>query len=158
MFTAFAHSQDIEVSELLSKLGSFTDQFNATYDIAEVNDEITLIYIPGINNPFVKIYSKKKAAYTKENVIVVGGFKEIVNMMTSGNKKEHLQKALAIHYKKGSSILVDMKSEIEKLLPITGYSITVLSKKENKIISINDYGFDRVEFFKALKKFETNKD
>ncbi len=143
----------VKASDVFEKLGKMPDQFDNLYD-TKVTDKLTLIYIPGTNNPFEKIYNKRKAAKTIGNVVLVGGFKEMMNSMSYDTKKDHLQDALSIRYKKGSTILIDMDSELAQLLSISGYSIIKLSRNENKITEVNDYGFDRVEFFKNLGTYE----
>lgn len=153
LLTSFSHAQ-IKASEVFDQLKKMPDQFDDAYDPTEIKDQLTLIYIPGSNNPFQKIYMKQKAAYLKDNVLLVGGFKEMMGMMSIESKKDHLQEALALQYKKGSTILIDMDSELGQLLNINGYSIITISKDKNEVLSIEDFGFDRVEFFKKLKEYE----
>ena len=154
LFMATCCYSQVKASEVFSKLSELTDQFDNAYDAAEVTDKLTLIYIPGTNKPFEKIYLKQKASKVKNNVLLVGGFKEMMGLMTRESKKEHLSGALGLQYKKGSTILVDMDSELGQLLEVGGYSIITLSKVKNKIVNLNDFGFDRVAFFKELKKYE----
>ncbi|MEP1095123.1 MAG: hypothetical protein ABJG78_08435 [Cyclobacteriaceae bacterium] len=154
LMTCLSHAQ-IKASDVFTKIGKMPDQFDEMYNGGDVADQLTLIYIPGINNPFEKFYMKQKAAKTKKDVLIVGGFKEMMNAMSFESKKKHLQEALSIQYKKGSTVLLDLESELGQLLSLKGYSIINVSKKKNQILSINDYGFDRVEFFKALAAYET---
>lgn len=136
--------------ELTQMPNQFNDLFNPNIDA----DEITIIYIPGTNNPFEKIYSKSKASSIPGNVLLVGGFGEIMKMMSRESKRSHIQEALGQYYQKGSSVLIDLDSNLGKLLAIKGYSIFKLSITDRKIIEIKDYGFDRVEFFQAVKQLE----
>ncbi|MEP5612184.1 MAG: hypothetical protein ABJP45_08035 [Cyclobacteriaceae bacterium] len=153
LVTTLSQAQ-IEASDVFTKLSQMPDQFDEMYDTGNVSDQLTLVYIPGVNTPFQKFYMKQKASKTKENVLLVGGFKEMMNAMSAEAKKKHLQEALSIQYKKGSTILLDLESELGQLLSLKGYSIVTISKKSNKVMNINDYGFDRVEFFKALAAYE----
>lgn len=153
LLTSLSQAQ-VKASDVFTELNKMPDQFDEQYDAAGVSDKLTLIYIPGVNNPFEKIYFKQKAAKTKGDVLLVGGFKEMMNTMSFESKKKHLQEALAIQYKKGSRILIDMESKLAKVLSIKGYTIVTLSKEKGQVIVVEDYGFDRVAFFKALSKYE----
>ena len=153
LLSPLTHAQG-KASDVFRELNKMPDQFDEQYNGASVSDKLTLIYIPGTNNPFQKIYFKQKAAKIKDDVLLVGGFKEMMNAMSLESKRKHLQEALEIQYKEGSRILLDLESEIGKLLSIKGYSIITLSKKTDKVIAIDDYGFDRVAFFKELSKYE----
>ncbi len=152
MSTFIVHGQ--KATDVFLKLEAMPDQFNNMYEASSVNDELTLIYVPGTNNPFQKIYFKQKAAQTIDNVLLVGGFKEIMNAMSREAKRKHLQEALSIQYKRGSKILIDMDSELGQLLELKGYSIVTISKSKNAVTDVQDFGFDRVAFFQALKLYE----
>ena len=154
LMATFANGQEVKASDVLTKLGLMPDQFDDTFDPNSVENELTIIYIPGSNNPFEKIYDKRKGEKITKKVLLVGGFGEMMNTMDDKMKKSHLQDALSARYTKGSKILIDLKSELAEMLSIRGYAIVTISKKRNKIINSIDYSFDRVAFFKALKAYE----
>lgn len=142
------------VTDLLSKMGDTQHQFKDTFDPGALNDQLTIIYIPGSNDPFGKIYDKHKGKELTGNVQFIGGFREMMRGADPDRKRSHLQEAFRTRYgKEHFTILIDLESEIAQMLSIKGYSILGLSKKENRIISFRDYGFDRIAFFKDLKKY-----
>jgi len=151
-----AHAQ-APASDIFQLLKEMPDQNNQSFDPVDLGDEAVIIFVPGAENPFQKFYTKKKAAQLKPNALLVGGFKEMMNNMSPGAKKKHLQEALAMRYKEGQ-MLLDLDSKLGELLSLQGYSIIRLSKKENKVLEINDFAFDRVAFFKALQKYEQMKE
>lgn len=139
---------------LLDKIGQCYDQFNNQLDLNNLEDRLTIIYIPGSNDPFSKIYNKHKGKKIADNVQFIGGFKAMMKGWDSKKKKGHLQDAFQFRYgKEHFTILLDLESEIAELFSIKGYTILQISKKENKVINIKDYGFDRIEFFKDLKQY-----
>ncbi len=146
--------QEVAASDVFMKLSMLSDQFNDKFDPEQTDDKLTIIYIPGTNNPVEKIYSKSKAGKIIGNVLLVGGFKEMMKSFSYQAKKSHLQEALSTLYPKGSKVIIDMESELGEMLALKGYAIVTISKKQNKIINNKDYGFDRVEFFKALSIYE----
>lgn len=154
LMATFTNGQEIKASDVLMKLGLMPDQFNDTFDPNSIEDELTIVYIPGSNDPFVKIYDKRKGEKTIKDVMLVGGFGEMMSAFDDKMKKDHLQDALSARYTKGSKILIDLDSEMAESLSIKGYTILTISKRSNKIIHFMDYGFDRITFFKELKKYE----
>lgn len=51
------------------------------------------------------------------------------------------------------SILLDLQSDMGKLLNVKGLSVVIISKAKNKIISSNDYAYDRKKFFEAINQY-----
>ena len=147
-------AQDAKATDVLARLEAMPDQFNKKFDSKGIDDKLTIIYIPGTNNPFEKFYFKSKAAKTKPDVLLVGGFDEMMNSMSYETKLKHLQDALSARYPKGSRVMIDMTSEVGKLLSTRGYTIVTISKKQNRVMDLRDFGFDRVAFFDALKEYE----
>lgn len=141
-------------ADLFAKMSQTYDQFNDTFDPESTTDQLTIIYIPGSNDPFGKIYDKHKGKKLASDTQYIGGFKEIMAGIAEKKKKEHLQEAFVSRYGKDHfTILLDLESEIGASLDIKGYTILEVSKKGEKIIHFEDFGFDRVAFFKALNGY-----
>ena len=154
---SLANGQENAV-KLFTKMDGTYDQFNESFDSKSIDGVLTIIYIPGSNDPFGKIYDKHKGKSLAKNALFIGGFKEIMIGFPEKKKREHLQDALQARYDKNFKILLDLESEIGEHLSIKGYTILTASKQDNKIIKLNDYGFDRIAFFNVLQAylFETN--
>ncbi len=143
-----------EVDLLFSKMKDTYDQFDKTFKPKPDADPITIIYIPGNNDPFGKIYDKHKGKKIIGNVQFIGGFKEIMRGAAEKPKRKHLQQAFQTRYGKNHfTILLDLESELAQIMSVEGYAIFQISSKENKLLSRNDFGFDRLAFFKALGKY-----
>ena len=153
-----AEVEPISIAEnyegLIQKMTYLYDQFNQPFDQNSLKEELTIIYIPGSHDPFHKIYDKHKGKKTLENVQFIGGFKEMMKGWDTSKKKGHLQEAFRVRYGKDHfSVLLDLESEIAALLSMDGYAIIKVSPIDGTLISKKIYGFDRVAFFKDLKKY-----
>lgn len=142
---------------ILTELGTLVDQYNRSFN-PESGEKLTLIWVPGADDPFGKIYDKLKGRKLKKNSFVqfVGGFKESAARMGGdpASAKKHIQEAMVFRY--GDNyfpILIDIESKIASNLSTTGYSIITLSKKSNKIVSKVDCGTDRKKFFDLLNTY-----
>ncbi|MCB0629581.1 MAG: hypothetical protein R2824_33970 [Saprospiraceae bacterium] len=146
-----------DVSAILQKMDQTVDQFDDTFESKNWEDEISIIYIPGSNDPFGRVYDKHKGKKLVANTQFIGGFKEMMADWDPEQKKKHLQEAFRVRYGKDHfRILLDFESEIQARLKTAGYAIIRLSKKDRKIISRKDYGFDRIAFFKDLQPYFKN--
>lgn len=155
IFLAFSsYGQNGKTKEVFNQLSNTYNQFNDKFDLDNIEDQVTFIYVPGTNDPFGKFYNRYTGKALKNNVICIGGFKEMMVKMNEAVKVQHLQDALKSRFKEASfSILIDSKSKVQELLSLNGYAIITLSKKSNKIILNENFGFDRAAFFKALKEY-----
>lgn len=143
-------------SKLFEKMSDTYDQFGDRFDPGSVDDQLTIVYIPGNNDPFGRIYDKHKGKKIAEDVQFIGGFREIMIGMPADKKRAHLQEAFVSRYGKDHfTILLDLDSEIARMLSIQGYTILTISRKDDKIIRLEDFGFDRIAFFKVLNTYLT---
>lgn len=141
-------------------MSPLTDQFNKTF--AAPTDELVIIWVPGNDDPFNKIYEKWKGKTftSSKNVQVVGGFKEMVSQ-NSGHGgssvesiKKHIADALISRYgTKHFPILLDMNADLGSTLSLSGLSIIVVSKKTNAIKSKTDFGSDRKKFLDEVNTY-----
>ncbi len=152
------HELPIQTTDNLAafwkQIGHTVDQFDSDFSLETVEDQLTIIYIPGSNDPFGKVYDKHKGKKIADKVQFIGGFKEMMKGWNPEQKKSHLQEAFQFRYGKDHfPILLDLESDIAQLLSIKGYTILKISKKDNKIIEQKSFGFNRMDFFKALKPY-----
>ena len=139
-------------SEIFKKMDGLYDQFNKAIEVDDISGEITLIYIPGNDNPFGKVYDRHKGVKFKQEVQFIGGFAEMMNAMSKEAKKKHLQDAFQSRYgKQHFTILLDLDSDVQKVLGNKGYAIVKISSDGKRVISNQDFGGDRAAFFQALK-------
>lgn len=150
---SFSYGQARNASGIIAKLSTISDQFNDQFDPSMVSDSFTIMYIPGKNNVFAKVYDKYAGKQFADNVLFVGGFKQMMASMSEQSKKGHLQDALSSRYDRESiTVLIDLQSEISEVLPVNGFTILTISKKANTITS-TEYGDDRLAFFTALDTY-----
>ena len=157
-FTGFVFGQTSS-KELTGELNKLVDQYNKPYGKTD-QSQLVVIYVPGANNPFDKIYDKlkdKKLVQAK-NIQFVGGFKEIVTAMNASKEmaQSHIQEAMIARYgDQHFTILHDMESKIEQLLKLKGYAI--ITVKKNKMEKIEQFEFDRIKFLDALNNIYLTK-
>ncbi len=139
---------------IFRKLGDLYDQFNKAFDTKIVDDRLTIVYIPGKDNPFGRVYDKLKGKEIKEGIQFIGGFKEMMAKMDRDAKKKHLQEAFVHRYgKRHFTILLDLDSEIQEMLNLDGYGVIILAKKDGQVLEQLDFGTDRGGFFKELQQY-----
>jgi len=137
-------------NDVRNKLKNFYDQFNNKLN-EDLSKNLVIVFIPGSNDPFAKIYDKHKDKKLAEHVQFVGGFKEIMTNMDPEQKKKHLQEAFVQRYGKDHfTILLDLNSELANMLKFDGYTII---KVNGKSVDVKSYDFDRIEFFKDLNSY-----
>lgn len=148
---AFAQNTPIEI---LGKMDTLYNQFDNTFESSRVGEELVIVYIPGKDNPFGKVYDRHKDKKLTDDVQFVGGFKEMMNNMSKDSKKKHLQEAFVSRYgNQHFTILLDLDSDVQRMLGNEGYTIAKISKKTNRVLSKQDFGTDRAAFFKALNNY-----
>jgi hypothetical protein len=154
--TSHCHAQS-DAKTILNKMATLVDQYNKNFDKNAVKDQLIIIYIAGGDDPFQKIYDKLKGKLINSKIPVqfVGGMAELAASHGGGTMSPgHLQEAFIFRY--GSShfpILIDLQSDVGKLLNVKGLSVVTISKSKNKIISSNDYAYDRIKFFKDINQY-----
>lgn len=141
-------------TKVIQKMESLVDQFDQTFDATKQSDQLLLVFVPGSNDPFAKVYDKHKEKAVLPGVQFIGGFKEMMIGMDEDKKRKHLQDAYLFRYGKTHfPILLDLNSEVAQLLSIDGYGIIQIDLKNKVITDIKSFDFDRVEFFKALQPY-----
>jgi hypothetical protein len=112
--------------------------------------------VPGGDDRLQKIYDKLKDKTFNSAMPVqfVGGFGELGDGHGGGMSIDHLTNGFKSRYgEKYFSILLDLQSDMGKLLNVKGLSVVIISKAKNKIISSNDYAYDRKKFFEAINQY-----
>lgn len=146
-----------DAKTILYKMSGFVDQYNKNFDVEAVKNKLVIIYVAGGDDPFQKIYDKLKDRVLTSAIPVqfVAGLAEVGTSHGGGSiSASHIQTAFKSRY--GSShfpILIDVKSDMGKLLGVKGLSVVIISKSTNKIISSNDYGYDRKKFFQNINQY-----
>lgn len=138
------------------KLTSLTDQFDKPFTARQ--DRLVLIYVPGADDPFTKVYDKWKSKQWKDAAVqVVGGFQELVSEHGHGGAnsqgmKGHIREAMNARYGRNHfSILLDMQNEVARELGLKGFSILIMSRRG--IEKKEDFGNDRKQFFDAIQTY-----
>jgi hypothetical protein len=142
----------LEIHKLLSEI---SNQYGDTFDHKTIPDEITLICVEGTNNAFAEIFSKFKYYTLDDNVQVVAGWKDVMPDIPDDKKLNHINAGFTSDQglgKEAYPILMDVNSKFFNLLNLNKYSIVRVSMNQNKV-EITDFGSDRIEFLKEVKKY-----
>ena len=141
-------SQTIDLSVLLQKISEVPDQNGKKFDPDKVEDEFTFIFIEGTNTVTVDVYSKLSGKRPKENVLIIGGWKDVIPGREYDFKYDHLK---GIFEKVSYPILMDINSELFELMELERYSVITISKESNEV-EIRSFGQDRAAFLMELIK------
>ena len=153
--TTFTYGQEPSVSNLLDNLSEIRDQYNENFDPGDVGEKITLIFVEGSNTVFSEIYAKFKGKKLAKNVWVIAGWKDVMPDTAYKSKFKHMTDGFKSKEGLGDdayAILFDLNSNSLKLLGLKKYSVVTLYKTQNKL-NIQDFGSNRVEFLKAIRKY-----
>jgi hypothetical protein len=154
--TSHCHSQDM-ARTILSRMEALGDQYNKKFSAARVQDRLVIIYIPGGDDPLQKIYDKLKGKIFSTAIPVqfVGGFGELAaDHGGGGMSTSHLINGFRSRYDDNYfSILLDVQSDIGKALGVKGLTVAEISRKNGKVIRLNDYGYDRKKFFEDINQY-----
>ena len=152
LMTSFSYGQE---SDVLEKLSTISDQYGNNFQRPEVDDKLTLIFIEGTNTVLPEIYAKFKGKQLVKNVLVIGGWKDVMPGMPSESKLKHMAEGFRSREGLGNDsypILFDLNSEIFRMLKLKKYSVVTVFQNEQKV-DIKDFGSDRIEFLKAIRGY-----
>jgi|GEM_PF-6058958 len=148
--TAFAQ---VDSDKVLTPMGQLVDQYNVAFD-KNVKGTFTVVYVPGADDPFTKVYGKFKGKkQTEKNMIFVGGFAAMFDAeWTPAMMKSHLQKGITDAYGKDSfRILLDLEDKAQKALNVK--TIAIIKLKAGKIAEVKEYGENRKEFLDVVSTY-----
>ena len=149
----FSYGQKPDATDLLKELGKLTDQHGNLFD-PDVTETSTLIFVEGTNTSFSEIYSKFRGKDLIDNVRVVAGWKNVMPDSDNDYKLKHRTEGFRSPEglgKDGYSVLFDLDNKSHQLLGLKRYSVVTVSREENRV-EVEDFGSDRVEFLKTIRK------
>lgn len=147
--TSLSFGQQKSMPEILQTLDDVKNEKNGNFDSKKLNKNSSIIFIEGTNAIFSEIYLKFGGKKLKENVFIVGGWKNVMTNMKPKKKFEHLKD---IFKDIKCTAYIDLNSESLKSLSLEKFSIVRLNNKENKF-KIKSFGSDRISFLKEIKKY-----
>jgi hypothetical protein len=143
----YCNAQQNEGEKGISTLKSLNDQYSKRATIPE-KENITIIYVPFTNEPF-RVYDSLKLITLKQNVFVVGGFKNPgtglpmpIGHLKSGFKERYGNGFLPVY--------LDTENLIASVFNFEGHAIIVM-KPTGQVIRKTDYKNRVSDFINNLK-------
>lgn len=136
-----------ESDAVIKVLTTLVDQYDKLF-VTNGKSAITLVYVPGSDDPFGKVFSKYAGKKLKDgNTVMAGGFKQL-----GPPDKSHLQGGITSQYGKDCyRIILDLDSKVETLLNLKGRSIIILEPGKKAVVK--DFGENRKEFLDAVNPY-----
>jgi len=153
--TTSSYGQNAKASDILELLNNISDQYGDQFAERNIAEKLTLICIEGTNTAFAEIYSKFKYLKPVTDVQVVAGWNNVMPEVSNDQKLKHMNHGLTSKEGLGVesySMLMDLDSDLFRLLNLNRYSIVTMSIDHNTV-AVVDYGSDRMEFLKEMKKY-----
>lgn len=153
--TTSSYGQNSKASDILELLSNISNQYGDRFVERNITEKLTLICIEGTNTAFAEIYSKFKYEKPATGVRVVAGWQNVMPEISYDQKLKHMNHGLTSKEGLGEeaySMLMDLDSNLFQLLNLNRYSIVTMSI-DNNTVAVVDYGSDRIEFLKEMKKY-----
>ncbi len=153
--TTSLYGQQSKASDVLELLNDIRDQYGDRFEERNVAKELTLICIEGTNTAYAEIYSKFKYEKPATDVCVIAGWQNVMPETAYDQKLKHMNHGLTSKEGLGGdsySMLMDLNSDLFRLLNLKRYSIVTMSINSETVV-VADYGSDRIEFLKEMKKY-----
>ncbi len=147
-----AQSQTADGKKAVSLLKGLSNQYSNKISLGN-SETIIILSVPVTNNPF-KVYDSLKTVTLKDNVFLVGGFKN-PGGHGAGMPADHLRSGFVGRYGKSFlPVFLDSESEVSAALALGGHGIVELNVKTGKISKSTDYRNKVDDFIKALKAYK----